>query len=62
MNTRGLVDLIVLGLALSAGVFNRELFSAFILMALVTTAMTVPLLRWAQRRAARAAMLSTVST
>ena len=62
MNTRGLVDLIVLGLALSAGVFNRELFSAFILMALVTTAMTVPLLRWAQRRAARAALLSTVST
>ncbi len=52
MNTRGLVDLIVLNMAYEAGVFNRELFSAFILMALVTTAMTVPLLQWTQRRAA----------
>jgi len=52
MNTRGLVDLIVLNLAYQAGIFNRELFSAFILMALVTTAMTVPLLQWVQRRAA----------
>ena len=51
MNTRGLVDLIVLNMAYQAGVFNRELFSAFILMALVTTAMTVPLLQWVQRRA-----------
>ena len=52
MNTRGLVDLIVLNMAYEAGVFNRELFSAFILMALVTTAMTAPLLQWTQRRAA----------
>ncbi len=50
MNTRGLVDLIVLNMAYQAGVFNRELFSAFILMALVTTAATVPLLEWVRRR------------
>ncbi|HUZ03779.1 MAG TPA: cation:proton antiporter, partial [Acidobacteriaceae bacterium] len=52
MNTRGLVDLVVLNIAYEAGVFNRELFSAFVLMALVTTAMTSPLLKWVQRRAA----------
>ena len=50
MNTRGLVDLIVLNMAYQAGVFNRELYSAFILMALVTTAATVPLLNWVRRR------------
>ena len=52
MNTRGLVDLVVLNIAYEAGVFNRELFSAFVLMALVTTAMTSPLLKWVERRAA----------
>jgi Kef-type K+ transport system membrane component KefB len=45
MNTRGLTELIVLNLALEIGVISEALFTALVLMALVTTFMTVPLLR-----------------
>ena len=45
MNTRGLTELIVLNLALEKGVISQDLFSALVLMALVTTFMTGPLLR-----------------
>lgn len=45
MNCRGLTELIVLQLGLQLGVLNQQLFSIFVLMALVTTAMTGPLLR-----------------
>ncbi len=44
MNTRGLVELIVLRVGLSAGVLDRALFSELVLMALLTTMMTGPLL------------------
>ncbi|MGC9292288.1 MAG: cation:proton antiporter [Acidobacteriaceae bacterium] len=53
MNTRGLVELVVLNIAYDAGIFNRQLFTAFVLMALVTTVLTAPLLQYVQRRAAR---------
>ncbi|TMK42080.1 MAG: hypothetical protein E6G56_02205 [Actinobacteria bacterium] len=45
MNTRGLTELIVLNLALEKGVMSEALFSALVVMALVTTFMTGPLLR-----------------
>ena len=45
MNTRGLTELIVLNLALEAGVISEALFAALVLMALVTTFMAGPLLR-----------------
>jgi Kef-type K+ transport system membrane component KefB len=45
MNTRGLTELIVLNLALEAGVLSDALFASLVLMALVTTAMAGPLLR-----------------
>jgi Kef-type K+ transport system membrane component KefB len=45
MNTRGLTELIVLNLALEKGVISEALFSALVLMALVTTLMAGPLLR-----------------
>jgi len=45
MNTRGLTELIVLNLALSLGVITQALFTALVLMALVTTFMAGPLLR-----------------
>jgi Kef-type K+ transport system membrane component KefB len=45
MNTRGLTELIVLNLALEKGVMSQDLFSALVVMALVTTFMTGPLLR-----------------
>lgn len=45
MNTRGLVDLVVVTLALQAGAINAQLFTILVLIALITTAMTSPALR-----------------
>jgi len=45
MNTRGLTELIVLNLALEAGVISEALFAALVLMALVTTFMAGPMLK-----------------
>jgi Kef-type K+ transport system membrane component KefB len=44
MNTRGLTELIVLNVGLSAGLLERRLFTVLVIVALVTTAMTGPLL------------------
>jgi Kef-type K+ transport system membrane component KefB len=46
MNTRGLVELIILNIGLDLGVLSPALFSVMVLMALVTTFMTTPLLDW----------------
>jgi Kef-type K+ transport system membrane component KefB len=43
-NTRGLVELIVLNIAYNAHVFSPTLFTMLVVMALVTTAITVPIL------------------
>jgi len=50
MNTRGLVELIVLNLGYREGILGGSLFTLFVLMALITTAMTVPLLTLSERR------------
>ena len=44
MNTRGLVELIVLNIGLDLGVLTPRLFAMLVLMALVTTMMTSPIL------------------
>jgi Kef-type K+ transport system membrane component KefB/nucleotide-binding universal stress UspA family protein len=44
MNTRGLTELIVLNIGLSLGVISPLLFTMLVIMALVTTVMTSPLL------------------
>ncbi|AEU38821.1 cation:proton antiporter [Granulicella mallensis] len=49
LNTRGLVELIVLNVGYKEGVLTPLLFTLFVLMALVTTAMTVPLLDLSER-------------
>ncbi|MDT9687049.1 cation:proton antiporter [Streptomyces sp. P9(2023)] len=49
MNTRGLTELIALGIGLEAGLIDERLFSLFVVMAVLTTAMTGPLLRWFAR-------------
>jgi nucleotide-binding universal stress UspA family protein len=46
MNTRGLMELIVLNMGLDLGVISPKLFTMMVIMALVTTFMTTPLLRW----------------
>ncbi|BAY50067.1 sodium/hydrogen exchanger (plasmid) [Scytonema sp. HK-05] len=48
MNTRGLTELIVLNIGLSLGVISPLLFTMLVIMALVTTFMTSPMLEWTQ--------------
>jgi Kef-type K+ transport system membrane component KefB len=44
LNTRGLVELIVLNIAYNAHVFSPTLFTMLVVMAIITTAITVPIL------------------
>ncbi|MEO3745550.1 cation:proton antiporter [Plantactinospora sp. B5E13] len=53
MNARGLMQLIAINVGLAAGIVNSTLFTALVLVALVTTLMTTPVLRWIARREAR---------
>lgn len=46
MNTRGLMELVILNIGLDIGVLSPNLFSMMVVMALVTTVMTAPLLQW----------------
>jgi len=55
MNTRGLVELVALNIGYDLGILPPRIFSMLVLMALVTTFMTGPLLNlaeWAKRRGA----------
>ena len=45
MNTRGLMELIVLNIGLDLGVISPTLFAMMVIMALVTTIATAPILR-----------------
>ncbi|MDT0346923.1 cation:proton antiporter [Streptomyces litchfieldiae] len=53
MNTRGLTELVILNVGLDLGLLNTELFTTMVIMALVTTAMTSPLLSIALRGGTR---------
>jgi Kef-type K+ transport system membrane component KefB len=44
MNTRGLIELVILNVGLDLGVISPTLFSMMVIMALITTLMTTPLL------------------
>lgn len=59
LNTRGLTELIVLDIGRSAGVIDGRLFTALVIVAILTTIMTTPAmplaLRMGRRQAARAA-------
>ncbi|TFK26876.1 hypothetical protein FA15DRAFT_251347 [Coprinopsis marcescibilis] len=46
MSCKGLVELIVLNVGLSAGILSRRVFSMFVLEALVLTFATTPLVEW----------------
>ncbi|HYJ92423.1 MAG TPA: cation:proton antiporter, partial [Pyrinomonadaceae bacterium] len=50
MNARGSTEVIVATIGLSLGVLNRDLFTLIVVMAIVTTLVTPPLLRWALAR------------
>ena len=45
MNTRGLMELIILNIGLTFGVLSRPLFAMMVVMALATTFMTTPFMR-----------------
>ena len=49
LNTRGLMELVILNVGLDIGVISRELFAMMVLMALTTTFMTTPLVTWLLR-------------
>jgi Kef-type K+ transport system membrane component KefB len=51
MNTRGLMELIVLSVGVDLGVVTPKLYALMVLMALATTAMTSPMLAWLKKRA-----------
>ncbi len=62
MNTRGLTELIVLNIGLDLGVISPLLFTMLVIMALVTTFMTSPLLEWTYpKKSIRRVTLSTPS-
>lgn len=50
MNTRGLMELVVLNIGLDLGVISGDIFGMMVFMALLTTFMTGPLLKWMQSR------------
>jgi Kef-type K+ transport system membrane component KefB len=50
MNTRGLMELVVLNIGLDLGVITPQVFTMMVLMALVTTVMTSPIVAALQRR------------
>jgi len=50
MNTRGLMELIVLNIGLSLGVISPKLFAMMVIMAVVTTVATAPILKLLVKR------------
>lgn len=59
MNTRGLTEIVVLTAGLQLGIIDGRFYSAMAVMAVVTTAMTAPLLTLLDRRGARGGLSST---
>src|SRR5581483_2275624 len=46
MNTRGLMELVILNVGRELGVITDAIFAIMVIMALVTTALTTPILHW----------------
>jgi Kef-type K+ transport system membrane component KefB len=53
MNSRGLMELIIINIGLQKGVIQPALFSVMVLMAIVTTLMASPVFEWVYGRHAR---------
>ena len=49
MNTRGMMEVVIAKMGLDAAVIGGDLFTVFILIAVITTAMTVPMIRLGDR-------------
>jgi K+:H+ antiporter len=48
LNTRGLTELVVLNVGRELGILGPGLFAMLVLVALVSTAMAAPIVRWAR--------------
>jgi hypothetical protein len=46
MNTRALMGLVAINVGYELGLLPKDLFTIFVIMPLVTTAMTGPILKW----------------
>jgi Kef-type K+ transport system membrane component KefB len=46
LNTRGLMELVILNIGLEVGILTPGLFTLMVMMAILTTIMTAPLLHW----------------
>lgn len=46
MNSRGLMELIIINIGLQRGVISEELFAILVIMAIITTLMASPLFEW----------------
>jgi Kef-type K+ transport system membrane component KefB len=55
MNSRGLMELIIINIGLQKGIIQPALFSMLVLMAIVTTLMASPVFEWVYGRHTRAA-------
>ena len=51
LNARGAMELVIAAIGLSIGILNASSYAMIVLIAVVTTVMTAPLLRWSTRRA-----------
>jgi Kef-type K+ transport system membrane component KefB len=58
MNTRGLMELLVLNIGLDLGVISPKLFTMLVIMAIVTTAMTSPMLSYLMPKQSTASSLA----
>jgi Kef-type K+ transport system membrane component KefB len=61
MNARGLMQLIALNIGLQAGIASQDLFTSLVLVALVTTIMTAPVLSWIERREGKTVAVTRMS-
>ena len=61
MNARGAMEIILGLLALEAGLITQRLFVALVVTAIVTSAISGPLIRWTMRRRQSLRLLSTTS-
>ncbi|MCU1276713.1 MAG: sodium:proton antiporter [bacterium] len=62
MNTRALMELIALNIGYDLGVLPRSMFTKLVIMAIVSTFMATPLIRWLMRAERRPDMLRGSST
>ena len=53
MNSRGLMELIIINIGLQKGVILPALFAIMVLMAIATTLMATPMFEWVYGRHAR---------